>query len=211
MMSEGMSPGEIAVITAVITGLIAGAIGFISGRDTARRQHDLELDRIYLAPFRKWCAEFYDELYEMCGRYPAGQEQSTAHRDISDIQIIDDWRALHDTAAYAMGWLVRIRSKDKSLCGQLETLIRDIDKFWHRLENEYQFVLQDRKSIIGLGRRKQHKIAGMIRSEGVPLLPEPGEVVDKMLSCLEAEIPKNKSSQTSQSASLPRASRHHQD
>ena len=186
MMSEGMSPIGIAVITAVI----AGVIGFISGRDTARRQHDLELDRIYLAPFRKWCAEFYDELYEIRGRYLAGQEQSTVHPNIPDIQVIDDWRALHDTAAYAMRWLVIIRSKDTGLGRQFETLIRKMDEFWHGLENDYQFVLQDRKSIIGLGCRKQHRIADVIWSKGVPMLPE--KVVNKMLSCLEAEIPKRK-------------------
>jgi len=172
-------------VTSGIIGLIAGVI---IGLVTARLQHNLELDRIYLAPFRKWCADFYDELYEFERRYLDSQAQSTKY---SNIQVIDDWRSLHDILAYATGWLARIQKEDKKLYCQLETLVREIDEFWHGLETQHQFVLRDRKDIIGLGLVKQNKIANALDNKRIYLLQtkEHKNSIDKVLKYLRKKIP----------------------
>lgn len=168
--------------------IVTGIIGLIIGVIAQKRHHDLELDRIYLAPFRRWCAEFYDELYEFKRRYLNSKVPCAGY---SDIQVIDDWRALHDISAYAMAWLAKIQKQDKDLFSQLETLLLKIDKFWHALETRHQFVLENRKDIIGLGVVKQRNIATALCSGGIKLLrtKKDEKCIDNVLKYLEKKIP----------------------
>lgn len=174
----------------IIAGIIGLIGGIIIGLVTAKRQHDLELDRIYLAPFRKWCAELYDELYEINKRYLTEKAQKRGYSHIPDIQVIDDWRALHDVLAYGMGWLAKIRKerkKDKELWRRFEDRTAKMDIFWHYLETRCQFVLQGRKDIIGLGLTRQRDVADRIRRTAPKLLLRIN--VDGVLSYLEKKIP----------------------
>lgn len=170
---------------------IGGAVGVIVGVIVEKRRHNLELRRVYLAPFRKWCAELYDELYEVNNRYLTRQAQQRGYSHIPHIQVIDDWRALHDVLAYGMGWLAKIRKeqKNKDLWRQFEDGIAEMDRYWHDLETTYQFVLQGRKDIIALGLTRQCDVADEIRRKAPkPLL---GIDVDGVLSYLEEKIPKD--------------------
>ena len=58
----------------------------------------------------KWCAEFYDELHEFTERYLVSQVPCGQY---SKIQVIDDWRALHDISTYGRVWLAKIRKENK--------------------------------------------------------------------------------------------------
>jgi len=143
----------------IVSAMIGLLSGLIIGFFAERWSHNLELKRVYLAPFKKWCAEFYDELHEFKERYL----NSGTQRDISDLQVIDDWRSLHDVSAYASGWLAKVRLEDEALARTLEDLLCTIDESWHKLEDCYQFVLKDRADIINLCVSKQKKVASTLR------------------------------------------------
>lgn len=174
--------------------LLIGAIGAVIGGAivliAVKWRHSLELDRVYLAPFRKWCAELYDELYELNNRYLTDKAQKRGYSRIPHIQVIDDWRALHDVLAYGMGWLAKIRKeqKNKELWRRFEDRAAKMDTFWHYLETRYQFVLQDRKDIIGLGPTRQRDVADKIRRAAPKLLLAID--VDEVIRYLEQKIPK---------------------
>lgn len=172
-----------------LIGAIGGVIGGAAVLIAVKRQHSLELDRIYLAPFRKWCAELNDELYEINNRYLTAKAQKLGYSHIPDIQVIDDWRALHDVLAYGMGWLAKIRKeqKNRDLWRRFEGCAGEMDTFWHDLETRYQFVLQGRKDIIALGLTRQRDVADEIQRKGPKLLL--GIDVDGVISYLEEKIP----------------------
>ena len=164
-------------------------LGFASALCLEKWRHNRELDRVYLAPFRKWCAMFYDELYEIQYRYNTKEARSAGYSNIPLIQVIDDWRALHDVLADGMGWLAKIRKdeKDQQLCGQFKDLMAEVDTLWHDLETRYQFVLRNRAEIISLGPSKQRDIAHEVLQGGPDLLVN--KDVKEMLQCLKKRIP----------------------
>lgn len=174
-------PGELIVaITALMTAIIGGFSGFY----IERWRNNRELDRVYLAPFRKWCAEFYDELRECTERYLVSQIPCGQY---SKIQVIDDWRALHDISTYGRGWLAKIRKENKEVAKKLEELLTRTDEFWHRLETNYQFVLENRIDIVRLGVQRQNDIAREICNQVTSLLQR--QKVNEVLEYLEKKIP----------------------
>ncbi len=60
-----MTEGLTVILTALVTLIIGSLFGFY----IEKWRNNRELDRVCLAPFRKWCAEFYDELHGCTQRY----------------------------------------------------------------------------------------------------------------------------------------------
>ncbi|HEB35208.1 hypothetical protein LCGC14_0975090 [marine sediment metagenome] len=134
-----------------------------------------ELARIYLAPFRRWCGSLYGEFDEFCRRYLRNNRKCFDY--YSNVQIIDDYRMIHEVLEDAPTWVGKIRKeyndgwgklkgkfhKDyKKLYEDLEKLIDIVDKFWHGLEGSYNLRLKDRMDIILLPYRKRKEIAEII-------------------------------------------------
>lgn len=137
--------------------LLAGpTIGFIFGYLIApwiseKFRLKTELVRVYLLPFKKWCADFYGEVYEFKKRY---LEKKSSYDDLSSIQIIDDFREMHERMRFAPKWLAKIGKKetgkkDKEKVKMFWKLLNDIDCFWHNLEDERELpYLKDTEAII---------------------------------------------------------------
>ena len=123
-------------------------------------RENFELRRIYLAPFRKWCSELYGDLDEFSRRYLS---KGINYRDYSDVQIIDDYRTLHEALINAPIWTGKIEKEHKVFADTVKRLIDIVDKFWHHLESEHGLQLQDRKGIIRLNNDVRRKVAKEIR------------------------------------------------
>lgn len=144
------------VITAII-GLAAGSLLTLLAQ---RVRFKFELNRIYLAPFRKWCADFYGELDEFWTRYFSRKITRTHY---SNVQIIDDWRALHEVVKDGPKWLAKVKKEEKEqeeqgkeekgdqkIANKLNDLLNTIDYLWHKAEDKYNVALKDRFDIIGV-------------------------------------------------------------
>ena len=124
-------------------------------------RENFELRRIYLAPFRKWCSELYGDLDEFDRRYLS---KGINYCDYSDVQIIDDYRAVHEALIDAPIWTGKIEKEHKVFAENVKGLIDSVDKFWHYLEGEYGLQLQNRKGIICLNNDVRRKVAKEIRT-----------------------------------------------
>jgi len=107
-----------------------------------RLREKFELRAIYLAPFKEWCSELYGELYEFNGRYLEGDDSR-----VSDLQVIVDYRELHEPLRYAPRWVGKIASENKHAAGNLSELIEVVDVFWHGLENIHSTELPSKKDV----------------------------------------------------------------
>jgi len=55
----------------------------------------------------------------------------------SDIQVILDYRSLHNTLIDSYKWIGKISKENKDVSACLTNLEETVDKFWHHLENQY--------------------------------------------------------------------------
>lgn len=139
-------PGEVVVAIIGLAGIIVG--GLIAACLVPRVKLGLELNRVYLAPFRKWCADFHGELDEFWSRYLSCTVNRTTY---SNVQIIDDWRALHEAVVDGPKWLAKIKKENEKIAIKLANLLSIIDRVWHKSEETYNVRLKDRLDIISLG------------------------------------------------------------
>jgi len=150
-------------IWAIIT--VCVSAGF-SARLGPKIREEFQLRAIYLAPFRKWCADFHGELDEFWGRYCS---YTINRNNYSNIQIIDDWRALHETVQDSPKWLAKIKKekRDKEVARRLHDLLSTIDRLWHKSEEEHsnkehKIKLKDRFDIIDLDEAIRAKMANSL-------------------------------------------------
>jgi len=122
----------------------------------------IRLAESYLAPFKEWCSSLYGELGEFNKRY---LEKDYSH--ISDLQIITDYRELHETLRYVSKWVGKIEEDIKD---NLLKLMEIVDPFWHDLENKYSQELPSKEDVKlfenhlkGLTSIKRQQIAQRIR------------------------------------------------
>jgi len=137
-----------------------------------------KLREIYLAPFRKWCSEFYGDLDEFNRRYLAN---AISYSDYSDVQIIDDYRALHEVLIDAPLWIGKIEKERKLLADNVKRLVDIVDRFWHGLENQHNLQLQNRKDIIRLNNNIRREVAEKLRDhleDKRQIYPDMSEVLD---------------------------------
>jgi len=121
-----------------------------------------KLREIYLAPFRKWCSEFYGELDEFQRRYlPDGVN----YTEYSDVQIIDDYRAFHEVMIGSPAWVGKIEKERGELADNLKKMMDIVDSFWHKLESQYGLQLRSRMDIVQLSARQA--VADTIRQHFV--------------------------------------------
>jgi len=154
-----MSDVAYGIIGIIVGGILAYIIGpYISERFRLKTR----LAESYLAPFKEWCSNLYGELGEFNRRY---LEKDYSH--ISDLQIITDYRELHETLRYASTWIGKIKGDIKE---NLLKLMEIVDPFWHHLENEYSEELPSKEHVKlfenhlkGLSSIKRQEIAQRIR------------------------------------------------
>lgn len=129
------------IISSIVTWIFGYFIRpWFASRTTLIRK----LAATYLVPFRKWCSDFYGELNEFNRRY-----LDKDFSNISDLQIIVDYRELHETLRYAPRWIGKIgkKKKYKPIRDNLLKLIELVDTFWHNLENEYSQELPSKDNV----------------------------------------------------------------
>lgn len=169
-----------AILTRAILTSIIGIIGVIIGAVLTAWlgpwvSEKFKLREIYLAPFRKWCSKLYGELDEFNRRYLS---KDTDCLDHSSIQIIDDYRMIHEVFKDAPIWVGKVEKERKdSLVGKIKSkmhkdrkdiddhlkkLIDIVDRFWHELEGQYSLQLKDRMDIIQICDIKRKEIAEKI-------------------------------------------------
>lgn len=102
-----------------------------------------KLAESYLAPFSQWCSTFYGELDEFNRRYV----ENTDYRGISGLQIITDYRELHEALRYATEWVGKIEKENKDVGASILNLMETVDIFWHNLEDNHSYELPTRKSV----------------------------------------------------------------
>jgi ABC-type Fe3+/spermidine/putrescine transport system ATPase subunit len=140
-----------------LLGVIIGVVGTVFLAPRIREQ--FKLREIYLAPFRKWCADFYGELDEFYERYLSS---SVKRNNYSDVQIIDDWRALHEVVMDGPKWLARVKKEDKEIAKNFRKLLGTIDRYWHKFEEKYNVRLKNRFDIITLEATRRRDMANAL-------------------------------------------------
>lgn len=154
----------------------------------------LELRRIYLAPFRKWCAESYGELYEFKSRY---LEENRDLSEIPDVLIILDYRDLHEVLRYAPRWIGKVRKEDEDVANEFIELVKEVDKRWHSLElPSTKDVETFEKWFLELNKNKRKKTAKRARGHLEEICEHLKDVkkqelqrIDIILKYLEKRIP----------------------
>lgn len=204
-----------AILTAAIAALLGGIFAYMIGPYFSERfRLRTKLAETYLAPFKEWCADCYGELHEFNETYLWGDWSN-----ISSLQIITDYRELHETLRYAPRWIGKIR-KDKTwqekltcplrwvgiikkkrkyetVADRLLKLTKVVDTFWHNLEHDYSHELLSVSDVIvfmahikGLSNSQRDVIAEKIRQH---LKQEKQKYVEKdissILDYLKKEIP----------------------
>lgn len=162
-----------SILSGIIGGVIAIIIAFIAHilgpRLSEKFKLRVKLAESYLAPYKEWCSNFYGELKEFNIRY-----LEKDYSNISALQIITDYRELHETLRFTSRWIGKIeknkkRQKEKTVGDRILKLLEIIDPFWHSLENSYSRELPStgdirffEKCIKNLSKRKRNKIAQAI-------------------------------------------------
>ena len=147
-------PGEVVVAIIGLAGIIGG--GLITAFLVPRIRLKFELNRVYLAPFRKWCADFNGELDEFWSRHLSCTVNRATY---SNVQIIDDWIALHEVVVDGPKWLAKIKKENEKIAIKLDNLLSIVDRVWHESEETYNVRLKDRFDIISLGKVMRGRMA----------------------------------------------------
>ncbi len=127
------------ILAGIIGGLIAPiVIAFIAHilgpRLSEKFRLKTKLAESYLAPFKEWCSNLYGELFEFYQRYVT-EDYSEDYSYISDLQIIEDYRCLHDSLKETHRWIGKIGKE--AIKNSISYLLEIVDVFWHSLENSY--------------------------------------------------------------------------
>lgn len=153
------------IIGTIIGVMIGGILGYTVGPYVSERlKLRMRLAETYLAPFREWCSHSYGELGEFSRTYLQGD-----YSTVSDLQVIIDYRELHETLRYAPRWMGKIEKEDREVADSLVKLMEIVDVFWHSLEDQYSQELPTKKDyelfeadLKALSRSKRQEIAGEI-------------------------------------------------
>lgn len=126
-------------VSSFIGAIVGGIITVLIGPWVAEK---FKLREQYFVPFQKWCTEFYGDLYEFYYRYiKDNDKRDFSESRFSDILIILDYRSLHDSLISSPQWLGKIQKENENAGQYLTELLETVDKFWHRLENDYPLRL----------------------------------------------------------------------
>lgn len=166
---------DIMLTGAVIGVAISAFVTLLIALFGPKIKEKFKLREIYLAPFRKWCSKLYGDLDEFNRRY---LRKGTDCRKYPPIQIIDDYRMIHEVLKDAPIWVGKIEKEYKDgLIGKIRgkiykdykniyvhvtTLTDIVDAFWHELEGQNNLKLKDRMDIIQIPKNKRERIAEKI-------------------------------------------------
>ena len=147
------------VVITVVGSLIVALIAYII---SPKLSYKREIKRIYEAPFHAGCATYYGEALEFYERYiklnTEGKKDDgcDGKRDdelesvikrfgLSNIQIIDDFRALHESQEEIHKWLGKIKKKNKDAAEGISKFADIVDRIWHEMESHFEVYI--RKSL----------------------------------------------------------------
>jgi len=178
--------------TIIVYVLVTVVVAFIAYIISPWLSYKRELKRIYEAPFRRDCAFFYGETYEFYKRYiePHVERRPV---DISVIQKIDDFRALHESQVNMPRWLGKIekKEKEKEVAEKLWNFVDIIDKLWHKMEDEFRIrnELRSRDDILKLNPNVREKIASFLMEPLKDEAKELNEILKGILPYFRKRIP----------------------
>jgi len=167
--------GEILdLIFGILGAVTGGIITVLVGPWVAEK---FKIRENYIVPFREWCTEFYGNLNEFDYRYT---DKNKGNLDkLSDIQIILDYRSLHDCLIDSHKWLGKISKENEDVSDLLTKLEEVVDGFWHHLEDQHPDKLPSvgdvkefNRNIKLLSRDDRKEIADKIRAHLSLNIPE---------------------------------------
>jgi len=189
------------VITVVGSLIVAFFAYYISPKLSYRR----EIKRIYEAPFHAGCATYYGEALEFYERYikPLAEAKVAVYDDalesviemlgVSDIQAIDDFRALHESQEEIHKWIGKIKKEDKGAAEGILKFADIVDKSWHRMESKCEVYirkpLKTRGDILRIGVKGRKDIAKWLMKPLVEGVAELQSNFEKGESYLMEQIP----------------------
>lgn len=149
-----------------------------------------ELKRIYEAPFRRDCAFFYGEAFEFYKRYiiPLTNCQIP---DISAVQKIDDFRALHESQVDIPRWLGKIKKEKEELAEKVWNFADTIDRLWHKMEDKFEILkkLSSRDDILKLDSKEREEIANFLMEQLKGKAKELNGILEEILAYLIGKLP----------------------
>ncbi len=150
-----------------------------------------ELKRIYEAPFRRDCAFFYGEAFEFYKRYiiPFTNCQIP---DVSAVQKIDDFRALHKSQVDIPRWLGKIKKEKKEeLAEKVWNFADTIDRLWHKMEDKFKILkkLSSRDDILKLDSEKREDIANFLMNQLKGKAKELNGILKEILAYFMGKLP----------------------
>jgi len=126
-----------------MVGLISIGVGIISGLSfliapfiSERAKLKTELASIYLAPFKRWCAECCGEVSEFKKRYIEATDK------YSSVQTINDYGELHRVLIKTTEYLPKIEKEKREVAKELWKLADAVDKFWHSFESDRNVYIE---------------------------------------------------------------------
>lgn len=148
------------VVYMVLGSILVAIIAYIVG---PKLSYERELKRIYEAPFRRGCAIFYGEALEFYKRYitPLAKNQPL---DVSVVQKIDDFMALHESQLNVPIWLGKIENENEDVAERVWNFVDAIDRLWHEMESKFGIRRQlfFREDILRLGPKERENIADFL-------------------------------------------------
>lgn len=169
----------------IIGSLLVALIAYIISPHLSYKR---ELKRMYDVPFQRDMAFFYGEVLEFYKRYikPLAENQTL---NVSDVQIIDDFRSLHKSQEEFPKWLGKIekeiekelrpwwcrllrkplRKQDKEVVNGIWSILDVVDRLYHNMESESEFRIKkpfsSREDILRMEPEKRKKIAEKLTSQ----------------------------------------------
>lgn len=159
----------------IIGSLLVALIAYIISPHLSYKR---ELKRMYDVPFQRDMAFFYGEALEFYKRYikPLAENQTL---NVSDVQIIDDFRSLHKSQEEFPKWLGKIekelrpwwcrllreplRKQDKEVVNGIWNILDVVDRLYHNMESESEFRIKkpfsSREDILEIDPAEREKMA----------------------------------------------------
>ena len=184
MSIDGLGP---SIIAAVVAALIALWLK----EHFKRRDH-------YLTPYTKWCIIFSGMLREF-GQLCKSIRDDKYNEEMSQTYVIFHIWAMHKEVEEAYKWLPMFLKYHKTEGVQLDLLLDEVDKLWHKLENDNQHLLGKQRNadefrliVKNLNEDDRKKFFDTTRDELKPSVDSKlsEESIESIQDCLTSRIPR---------------------
>src|SRR4030095_3112768 len=120
-------PDLFDALFAFIGAIFGGIVTVLLGPWVAEK---FKIRENYIVPFLQWCTEFYGDLYEFKFRYVRKERKDLENLDLSKfshIQVILDYRSLHNSLIDSYRWIGKIENEKKDVSQCLTRLQETVD------------------------------------------------------------------------------------